>query len=167
MQNKKPPEYEVGYRQPPKHTRFQRDSSGNPKGRECRRSFGARLQLAAPCAGGLQDRRDPIHGHTGVLDRGDDRGFIRQKLLSGCGYGPLDLGGGQAPAVVDPVGGANSQSPRDVVAIAALALARMARGQARAGGVEQLAGQWAGLDLHGSQSAAPRILVQTLLHLIP
>jgi Family of unknown function (DUF5681) len=33
MQNKKPPEYEVGYRQPPKHTRFQRGSSGNPKGR--------------------------------------------------------------------------------------------------------------------------------------
>ena len=33
MQNKKPPEYEVGYRRPPKHTRFQPSTSGNPKGR--------------------------------------------------------------------------------------------------------------------------------------
>ena len=33
MQNKKPPEYEVGYRRPPQRTRFQRGSSGNPKGR--------------------------------------------------------------------------------------------------------------------------------------
>jgi hypothetical protein len=33
MQNEKPPEYEVGYRRPPKHTRFQPGTSGNPKGR--------------------------------------------------------------------------------------------------------------------------------------
>ena len=33
MQNKKSPEDEIGYRRPPKHTRFQPGSSGNPKGR--------------------------------------------------------------------------------------------------------------------------------------
>ena len=33
MQSKKVSEYEVGYRRPPQHTRFQRGSSGNPKGR--------------------------------------------------------------------------------------------------------------------------------------
>ena len=110
---------------------------------------------------------DSIHGRTCLLDRGGDRGFIRQKLLSGCGHGPLDLGGGQAPAIVDPVGGANSQSLRDVVAIAALALARVARGQARAGGIEQLAGERAGFDLHGAQPAALRMFLQLLLHLVP
>lgn len=31
--SKKASEYEVGYRRPPQHTRFQRGSSGNPKGR--------------------------------------------------------------------------------------------------------------------------------------
>lgn len=33
MQSKKVSEYEVGYRRPPQRTRFQRGSSGNPKGR--------------------------------------------------------------------------------------------------------------------------------------
>jgi Family of unknown function (DUF5681) len=33
MQSKKASEYEVGYRRPPQHTRFQRGSSGNPQGR--------------------------------------------------------------------------------------------------------------------------------------
>jgi uncharacterized protein DUF5681 len=31
--SKKASEYEVGYRRPPQHTRFQRGSSGNPNGR--------------------------------------------------------------------------------------------------------------------------------------
>jgi hypothetical protein len=33
MQSEKPAKYEVGYGRPPKHTRFRRGSSGNPKGR--------------------------------------------------------------------------------------------------------------------------------------
>jgi hypothetical protein len=70
--------------------------------RERCRSFGARPQLAAPCASRFEDRRDPVDGRTGLLGRDSDRGFISQKLLSGCGYGPFDLERGQAPAVVDP-----------------------------------------------------------------
>ena len=46
------------------------------QGCECSRGFGARLQLAAPSAGGFQDRRDPIDGRTCFFDRGGDRGLI-------------------------------------------------------------------------------------------
>src|SRR5262249_53162670 len=88
-------------------------------------------KAASAAAASVLDPSLPLHARlvpriegrrTCLLDRGGDRGFISQKLLSGGGHGPLDLGGGQAPAVVDPVGGADSQSPRDVVAVAALAL---------------------------------------------
>jgi hypothetical protein len=33
IQSEQTAEYEVGYRRPPKHTRFRRGTSGNPKGR--------------------------------------------------------------------------------------------------------------------------------------
>src|SRR5262245_45571191 len=98
------------------------------QGRQRRGSFGARPQLAAPCAGRLQERRDPIHGRTCLLDRGGDRGLISKYLLSGCGYRSLDIERRQTPAVVDPPRQADIETTRYIVSIAALALARMARG---------------------------------------
>src|SRR5215813_10011003 len=98
------------------------------QGCECRRGFGARLQLAAPCAAGFQHRRDPIDGRTCFFDRGGDRGLISKYLLSGCGYRSLDLERRQTPAVVDPPRQADIETTRYIVSITALALAGMARG---------------------------------------
>ena len=36
MPSDKPPDYEVGYRRPPRHTRFEPGRSGNPRGRPSR-----------------------------------------------------------------------------------------------------------------------------------
>src|SRR5215469_479783 len=137
------------------------------QGYEHGRSFRLRLQLTVPGASGLQYRRNLARNYPNLVNRSGDRRLIGEQLMRRSRHGPLDFRGGQAPRATHPVCRAEIQSTGDVVAVAPHALARVARGQARAGGVEQFAGERAGLDLHRAQPSPRRIFMQLLLHPVP
>ncbi len=78
-------DYEVGYGKPPKHTRFQKGQSGNPKGRpKGRRNFATELEevLEAPVPVTQNGAKAHVSSRQAVLYR------LRERALNGD-IGPM------------------------------------------------------------------------------
>jgi len=78
-------DYEVGYGRPPKHTRFQKGQSGNPKGRpKGRRNFATELEevLEAPVPVTQNGAKAHVSSRQAVLYR------LRERALNGD-IGPM------------------------------------------------------------------------------
>src|SRR4029077_10977195 len=79
-------------------------------------------QTRAPYGSRFEKRSDSPRVEAGLFNCGDHRLLVIENALGSGRDAALDLCGGQAPAAIHANGGAFHQAPRNVVAIAPVAL---------------------------------------------
>src|SRR5216684_2587537 len=98
-------------------------------------------QTRAPYCSRFEKRSDPARAEPGLFNCGNHRLLIIENALGSGRDAALDLCGGQAPAAIHASGRSFHQAARNVVAIAPVALHRVARRQALTALVEEFANE--------------------------